>query len=64
MENKMRVKIFKEDYIYNLGKSKEGERIYMSGSEILARYNGSKKIGLNSQQTAKLRKIARQIEGK
>jgi hypothetical protein len=57
----MSIKIFKEEFIYNLGKSKEGERIYMSGSEIVERYNGSKKIGLNSQQTAKLRKIARQI---
>jgi hypothetical protein len=60
----MRLKIFKEDYIYNLGKSREGERVYMSGSEIVARYNGSKKIGLNAQQTGKLRKIARQIQGK
>jgi hypothetical protein len=60
----MRVKVFKEEFIYNLGKSKEGERIYMSGSEILARYNGARKIGLNPQQTAKLRKIARQIQGK
>ena len=60
----MRIKKYKEEYIYNLGKSREGERIYMNGSEILARYNGAKKIGLNSQQTAKLRKIARQIQGK
>lgn len=60
----MRIKKFKEEYIYNLGKSNEGERVYMSGTEILARYKGLKPIGLNNQQTGKLRKIARQIEGK
>lgn len=60
----MRVKLFKEDYIYNLGKSRDGERVYLSGQEILARYKGIKPMGLNSQQAGKLRKIARQIEGK
>lgn len=60
----MRVKQFKDYYIYNLGKGSEEERIYMSGEEILARYNGATQIGLNAQQKGKLRKIARQIQNK
>lgn len=57
----MRTKKFKEDYMYNLGKNTEGQRTYLTGKEIIARYQSSRLIGLNAQQSGKLRKIARQI---
>jgi hypothetical protein len=61
MENNMRTKNFKPEYMYNLGKNSAGQRIYMSGEEIVNWYQGSKGVGLNQQQSAKLRKIARHI---
>lgn len=57
----MRTKLFKHEYIYNLGKNTDGQRAYLTGDEIVSRYQGKRLIGLNAQQTAKLRKIARQI---
>lgn len=57
----MRTKLFKVDYIYNLGKNLDGQRVYLTGADIVSRYQGNRVIGLNSQQSAKLRKIARQI---
>jgi hypothetical protein len=63
MENNMRTKIFKSDYIYNLGKNMAGQRVYMTGEDIVNRYTTQIGIGLNNQQTAKLRKIARKILG-
>jgi hypothetical protein len=60
----MRTKIFKSDYIYNLGKNMSGQRVYMTGEEIVNRYTTSIGIGLNKQQSGKLRKIARQILNK
>jgi hypothetical protein len=57
----MRTKTFKLDYIYNVGKNMSGQRIYMTGEEIINRYTTSIGIGLNKQQAGKLRKIARQI---
>lgn len=57
----MRTKLFKHEYMYNLGKNTEGQRIYLTGDEIVSRYQGNRVMGLNSQQTAKLRKIARRI---
>jgi hypothetical protein len=57
----MRTKLFKHEYIYNLGKNTDGQRIYLTGDEIISRYQGKQLMGLNAQQTAKLRKIARQI---
>lgn len=57
----MRTKIFKLDYIYNLGKNMSGQRVYMTGEEIISRYTANTGIGLNRQQAGKLRKIARQI---
>ena len=57
----MRTKNFKKDYIYNLGKNSVGQRVYMTGEQIVGWYQGSRGIGLNQQQLAKLRKIARKI---
>jgi hypothetical protein len=62
MENSMG-KLFKEEYMYNLGKGLSGQRVYMTGAEIVSWYQGKKGIGLNLQQSAKLRKIARRILG-
>jgi hypothetical protein len=64
MGDNMRVKQFKKEYMYNLGKNTDGQRLYMTGADILERYHGSKPMGLNLQQSGKLRKIARQIIGK
>lgn len=57
----MRTKNFKVEYMYNLGKNSAGQRTYMTGEEIVNWYQGVRGVGLNSQQSAKLRKIARKI---
>lgn len=57
----MRTKLFKHEYMYNLGKNTDGQRIYLTGDEIVARYQGNRVMGLNAQQSGKLRKIARRI---
>jgi hypothetical protein len=57
----MSIKVYKEDYIYNLGKNKDGQRMYVSGEKIAQLYQDGERLGLNLQQTAKMRKIARKI---
>jgi hypothetical protein len=57
----MTTKVFSREFIYNVGKSSNGQRIYYSGDQIINCYQGGSKLGLTKQQAAKLRKIARKI---
>jgi hypothetical protein len=57
----MTTKVFSRDFIYNLGKSSDGQRAYYSGDQIVSCYQNGSRLGLTQQQTAKLRKIARKI---
>jgi hypothetical protein len=57
----MKTKTFSKDFIYNLGKSSEGQRVYYSGAQIVNAYNSGRRFALTKQQRGKLRKIARRI---
>jgi hypothetical protein len=57
----MTTKVFSKDFIYNLGKSSNGQRAYYSGNQIVSSYQEGSRLGLTLQQAAKLRKIARKI---